>query len=101
LQQAAKTYSFSNLNRSDSEMAGRNFLKLASEFLKRCKDELDGAFGVVMVGSASIGVVDELADVDLIVCAAEKMVVERKNSDKGFNEKIVRGMSMSTWTGRR
>jgi len=68
-------------------MADRNFLKLASEFLERYKDELDGAFGVVMVGSASVGVVDELGDIDLIVYAPEKMVIERKNSAKGYNEK--------------
>jgi predicted nucleotidyltransferase len=64
-----------------------SLLALAKEFvdgyIRKFSDEILGA---VLVGSASFGISDEFADIDIFVYADEETVRRRKAYGKGYNE---------------
>lgn len=64
----------------------QNLSGLAEEFIKSYVSEFKEVLGAILAGSASFGVEDEFADIDIIVYADEKAVKERKAKGKGYIE---------------
>jgi predicted nucleotidyltransferase len=46
---------------------------IAKDFVKTKFEKADGVIGVLLVGSASLGYVDNLSDIDLEVVVTEKL----------------------------
>lgn len=67
--------------------------KIAKDFVETKFAKIDGVLGVVLVGSSSLGYIDDLSDIDLEVIATDELFRRVGGTHEGYEQ--YRGVSIS------